>query len=670
MRRPSVDSTTSNTPSVITNVTSATQPLDHPNPFAPQAGAPTSPTSSSTPKIILHTSHRRSSVPSLAQRPGFLRDSVQSSNGATNGVGGGPYTARLVYHTSHGGKMNFRLDEEMTNIGRKDDNNIVLTCAKISKYHAVIKRGEKGYLLKDRNSSNGVKVNDIPIQPGTFSHLLKHQDVILIGTISLIFVEDRPPPTPAATPPTSLTSSPIHNRTSLHPTSPTTTTQDDSYLQLVTILPSEQKYEETVTIRAELPADDDTDDFLKISALTNLETLKQDYEKLRLAYELSKLSVTNDITSLLAKSLNLMFEILPVDRGVVLLVDKNTGILATHYVKLREGKANEEREILLSSTILRKVYYTRKCLITSDACEDPLLGKAASVKTGQIRSVICVPLIAHKTVHGILHLDSHTRINSFSAKDLSLVKAVSNQTALAIENTILVKEVEMKARVEEQLSRFLPGHVVERLMEGGRKGGEIIRKGGRMTEGTIVFVDIRGFTNLSEKCGTGEVVNLLNDYFERLVKIVFKYEGVVDKYIGDALMAAFGTLDHETDSEYRAVAASLEFVQAIEEMNVGRVRDGKEAIKIGVGVNTGELLAGFIGSQQRLEYTCIGDTVNTSSRICSMASVNQVLISETTYRAVKGRVEVESVGMRQFKGKQKEVMVYEATGLVEVEENL
>ncbi|KAJ3053774.1 hypothetical protein HK097_003412, partial [Rhizophlyctis rosea] len=460
MRRPSIDSTTSNTPSVITNVTSATQPLlDSNHSLAPQAG-PTSPSSASTPKIILHTSHRRSSVPSLAQRPGFL-----SGNGIPVGDKSGPSPARLVYHTSHGGKMNFRLDEELTNIGRKDDNNIVLTCAKISKYHAVIKRTEKGYMLKDRNSSNGVKVNDIPIPPGTFSVHLKHQDVILIGTISLIFVEDRPPPTPAATPPVSTASSPSH-RHSANPASPaTTTSQDDSYLQLVTILPSEQKYEETVTIRAELPADDDTDDFLKISALTNLETLKQDYEKLRLAYELSKLSVTNDITSLLAKSLNLMFEILPVDRGVVLLVDKNTGILATHYVKLREGKANEEREILLSSTILRKVYYTRKCLITSDACEDPLLGKAASVKHGQIRSVICVPLIAHKTVHGILHLDSHTRINSFSAKDLSLVKAVSNQTALAIENTILVKEVEMKARVEEQLSRFLPGHVVERLME-------------------------------------------------------------------------------------------------------------------------------------------------------------------------------------------------------------
>jgi GAF domain-containing protein len=123
--------------------------------------------------------------------------------------------------------------------------------------------------------------------------------------------------------------------------------------------------------------------------------LREDYEKLRLAYELSKMSVTVDVNKLLAKSLDLMFEILPVDRGVVLLVDSTTGFLSTHYVKLGEHQAKEAREILLSSTIINKVFYSRKCLITSDACEDPLLGQAASVRHGQIRSVICVPLIAH-----------------------------------------------------------------------------------------------------------------------------------------------------------------------------------------------------------------------------------------------------------------------------------
>ncbi|KAJ3062267.1 hypothetical protein HDU98_001831 [Podochytrium sp. JEL0797] len=225
---------------------------------------------------------------------------------------------------------------------------------------------------------------------------------------------------------------------------------------------------------------------------------------------------------------------------------------------------------------------------------------------------------------------------------------------MAIENMILMREVETKARITEQLSRFLPPHVVDKMAE----RGNIIQRSGREMVGTIVFVDIRGFTNLSENLGPADVVNMLNDYFERLVRVVFKWEGVVDKYIGDALMACFGTLDEETDSEYRAVAAALEYISVIREMNEFRVRQGKTPIQIGVGVNTGNLLAGFIGCAQRLEYTCIGDTVNTSSRICDMATQDQVLISEFTYERVREWVEVEAVGYRQFKGKKKEVMIY------------
>ena len=221
---------------------------------------------------------------------------------------------------------------------------------------------------------------------------------------------------------------------------------------------------------------------------------------------------------------------------------------------------------------------------------------------------------------------------------------------------MLLKEAEQKARITEQLRRFLAPHVVDKMLT----RNDIIKKGGREIQGTIVFADIRGFTQLSENCEPSEVVMLLNDYFERLVKIVFKYDGVVDKYIGDALMAVFGTLEDEVDAEYRATAASLEFIVAINEMNEERRRAGKEAIAIGVGINTGPLVAGFIGAAQRLEYTCIGDTVNTSSRICGMANVNQVLISEVTYEKVRDKIECQGVGIRQFKGKTKEVMVYEA----------
>ncbi|KAJ3291532.1 hypothetical protein HDU76_007260 [Blyttiomyces sp. JEL0837] len=504
--------------------------------------------------FALHTAPRRSSLTRLDKR-GTLQ------------------AAQFINDTSFGGKNHFPLIREETSIGRKDDNHIVLLDGKVSKYHAIVQRKENGviiltlddvqsnprYYIKDRNSSNGVRINNALIDPDRF-YKLNDGDKVLIGSINVTF------------------------RDECHDTEERESAEKevDENVKLVTILPSEKRYEET-----------------------------------------------------------------------------NTGNLGTHYVKLREGKANEGKEILLSSTILRKVFDSRVSLVTRDAYEDPMLGKAASVKYGQIRSVICVPLIAHNKVHGILHLDSRDRINSsFSSKDLSLVKAISNQTATAIENMLLIKEVEQKARITEQLSRFLAPHVVDKMAQ-----RNLISSSGRELVGTIIFVDIRGFTNFSEKVGPAEVVNLLNDYFERLVRIVFKYEGVVDKYIGDALMAVFGTLEEEKDAEYRSVAAALEFKTTIKEMNEDRVRRGKEAISIGVGVNTGELVAGFIGSIQRLEYTCIGDTVNTSSRICDMAKQDQVYISETTYEAIKDYVTVEPVGYRQFKGKRKEVMIYEALAI-------
>ncbi|ORY49833.1 adenylyl cyclase [Rhizoclosmatium globosum] len=570
--------------------------------------------------------------------------------------------AQFFNYTSFGGKNHFPLIRDETSIGRNTNNHIVLADPKISKYHAIVKRvmvdGEKtAYYIKDKNSSNGVRVNSINIIPDTL-HRLHDGDKVSIGVILLTFVDEHPTgvPTPAMSSWNDSISNSL-NRASRHQ-SMYLTKEDEEKVKLVTILPSESKYEETVTISAEI--EDEDIDFRPLGEVKDSSTLKEDYEKLRLAYELSKISLTNDITPLLAKSLDLMFEILPVDRGVVLLVDETTGNLVTHYVKLREGSASEGKEILLSSTILRRVFDTRISVISRDATEDPQLGMAASVKHGQIRSVICVPLIAHAQVHGILHLDSRDRLNSsFSKKDLSLVKAISNQTAMAIENMILMREVETKARITEQLSRFLPPHVVDKMAE----RGNIIQRSGREMVGTVMFVDIRGFTNLSESIGPAEVVNILNDYFERLVRVVFKYEGVVDKYIGDALMAVFGTLDEEVDSEYRSVATAMEWLETIRDMNEIRERQGKKPIRIGVGVNTGNLLAGFIGSAQRLEYTCIGDTVNTSSRISDMATNDQVLISESTYERVKQWVRVEPFGPRMFKGKKKEVMIYQVLSI-------
>jgi adenylate cyclase len=177
------------------------------------------------------------------------------------------------------------------------------------------------------------------------------------------------------------------------PKQQTKTTEEN--LKLVTILPSLNSYDEKIAIKAEL--EEENVDFKKVELVTDINVLKEDYEKLRLAYELSKVTLTNDLSVHLEKSLDLIFEILPVDRGVVLLVDQNTGTLATHHVKLRSS-GEEGKEIVLSSTILKRVYESRKCLVTMDATQDKSLMAAASVMHSEMRSVICLPLVGHNKV--------------------------------------------------------------------------------------------------------------------------------------------------------------------------------------------------------------------------------------------------------------------------------
>ena len=165
---------------------------------------------------------------------------------------------------------------------------------------------------------------------------------------------------------------------------------------------------------------------------------------------------------------------------------------------------------------------------------------------------------------------------------------------------------------------------------------------------------------MSEASDPQEIVDLLNDYFERLVEVVFERQGVLDKFIGDALMAHWGTLPGDEDPCYNAVVAALEMRDQLRIFNKLREKEGKSPVGMGVGVNTGPLVAGYMGAKRRLEYTVIGDTVNTASRFCGLAESDQVLISEYTYQQVADRIAAEYLGTRQVKGKEAGVEVYSA----------
>lgn len=528
--------------------------------------------------------------------------------------------AKIVYVSPDGMETDFTL-EGPTTVGRHPSNEIRLNDREISKHHALIEERAGEWWIRDRQSANGTYVNNRRVREAR----LRHGDELLLGSMRLSFRFE----------------SPEHSRGSVR--------------DLVTILPQDPPG--ATQIHAKFEGDDL--DFRPASEVSDFEVLKRDYEKLRLTHELSRIGLTTDIKELLTKTMDVVFGMLPADNGVIMLVDEDTHTLVPHTVRQRSGDAGVH-EILLSSTIVNAALRERASVLSSDAFLDPRFSGAQSIIAHGIRAAMCVPLVAHDKVLGIMHLDSRERVGAFTEKDLQLLKAIATQTAIAIENVRLLRQVEQEAQTRGQLSRFLPPHVVEEMVKGA---GRPIQKGGREVEATVVFCDIRGFTALSESSGPQEVVELLNEYFECLVDIVFKRHGVLDKFIGDALMASWGTLEGQDtrSSAFEAVAAAIEFRDAIRELNLEREERGLLPIRMGVGVNTGRLVAGYMGAKRRLEFTVIGDTVNTASRVCGIAEGDQVLLSEATQRHVADRIEARYLGARQVKGRERNVGVYEAT---------
>ena len=562
---------------------------------------------------------RESTEPFRTGRPAPLPSHVIVPEGRSEGRGGP--IARIVYVSPDGMETDFNL-EGPTSVGRHPSNEIRLNDREISKHHALINQRDGDWHIRDLDSSNGTYLNNRRIREAR----LRHGDELLLGSMRLSFRIEHPE----------------HSRGSVR--------------DLVTILPQDPGG--ATHIHAKLEGDDL--DFRPASEVSDAELLRRDYEKLRLTHELSRIGLTTDIKALLTKTMDVVFGMLRADNGVIMLVDEDTHTLVPHTVRQRSSEGGALHEILLSSTIVNSVLRERASVLSSDAFLDPRFSGSESIISQGIRAAMCVPLVAHDKVLGIMHLDTRERAGAFTEKDLQLLKAIATQTAIAIENVRLLRQVEQEAQTRGQLSRFLPPHVVEEMVHGK---GRPIQKGGREVEASVVFCDIRGFTSLSEMVGPQEVVELLNEYFECLVEIVFRRHGVLDKFIGDALMASWGSLEGEdvSGSAFHAVAAAVEFRDAIRRLNAEREERGQLPIRMGVGVNTGRLVAGYMGAKRRLEFTVIGDTVNIASRICGIAAGDQVLMSDATQRYVADRIEARYLGTRQVKGREQNVGVFEAT---------
>jgi adenylate cyclase len=220
------------------------------------------------------------------------------------------------------------------------------------------------------------------------------------------------------------------------------------------------------------------------------------------------------------------------------------------------------------------------------------------------------------------------------------------------------KKAEEKSRKEtatrERFQRLLSPDLAEMVVSGALN----VEKGGTNRVATVMFVDIREFTSMSENIHAADVLQMLNEYYEKIVDIVFAHEGTVDKYIGDAIMVIWGAPVSHDDDPARSIRAAVDIRRELVALNQQRVAQGKKEIKIGIGINTGNVVAGYIGSSQTMSYSVVGDTVNTASRLCAAAQADQIIISEETYAKTKGLFPTEELEPLQAKGKLSPLKVY------------
>ena len=499
-------------------------------------------------------------------------------------------------------------------LGRSTTASVRLADREVSRKHSQIDREGDDYVLRDLGSSNGTFLNGKRILGPA---KLADGDEVLIGTSKMEF---------------RLTSGPARpkNAEIVH-----------------TGKPGEL---EGIVARTSAKAT-----FLPVEQVQDMSQLKRDYERLRVGHEFSTyVRLERDLNELLRRILEIAFDLIPCDNGVILLRDPHSQELVIQSMRQRKPG---QGKVLVSDTLLAQVQLTKEGVLTSDAIADKRFQASQSIIALGVRSAMAVPLLTSsgEEVKGIMFLDSRERIAAFTTKDLEVLSAIAAQASVALENSEYARALEFEATQRAQLARFLSPALVEQAARGSIE----LSKGGALSELTILFSDIRGFTRLSEKLPAQEVVRMLNDYFELMVDILFEHEGILDKFIGDAIMGLWGAPVKRPDDATNAVRAAVKMQKRVAEWNEERAAQGKEPIRIGIGLHTGQVVVGNMGSSKALSYTAIGDGVNLASRLCGIAGEDMIVISEEcAQRAGKDKFVLESLPPARVKNREAPVEIY------------
>jgi adenylate cyclase len=518
-------------------------------------------------------------------------------------------------------------------MGRAQTNDLVLADTSVSRRHATLTPAPGGgWRIIDRGSANGISVNGLAVPDAT----LRNNVVITIGAYTLRFetmneqkVVVRAPSLPPKL--TQMLSKPVD------------TSQLTSYRPPSTTHAAPGGAAGAAAKRGESTA----------ALEKRLETAERENQLLTLLYEVNRsLGELNSTDEVIDRVLELVLQLEGVERACVMLLDANGEFLPGRVRYRHQVQCSDETKMMLSQSIIRQVMKEGTPVVVEDAQSDARFLMSRSVSLAGIHSAMCAPLRSHQRMHGLLYVDNLSKSGVFSKEDLNVFAVIAGQAGLTVDDVRARQEVAQRVLQQAALERFLSPAVAKKIVSEASN----LRLGGEMQEVTVLFSDIRGFTRMSEAQPPDRIVEILNEYFNGMTELLFENHGTLDKYLGDGLMCLFGAPLAQGQDALRAVRTAVGMQHLLEEINR---QSGRAPLAIGIGINSGPVVAGYIGAARRLDYTAIGDTVNVASRLTDKAQPGQILVSQSTWKELAGEVPGRELPPLQLKGKSGPVPVFE-----------
>jgi len=545
--------------------------------------------------------------------------------------------AKLVIHHPDGQSNEFNIGSlPRVAVGRGDDNTVVLNHPHVSRRHFVIENRGGQYRLVNQSRTHGTFVNG----QRTESANLAGGETIVAGAVRMVFL-------------TGDQGDASKLRATVFPglgTDSGSATTDPGEVERTVLLAADSETNAPNLLASADPAGS-TMLQMALRSARDESPSQELVKRFTLLQEIVQEMVTElHLNHLLDYVLARIFELLHADNGAILLIDAEKNQLVPKAVRQRIQGAGERRQLRISRTLIRKVCQERLGYLCADAQCDETLRSQKSIMAFGIRSAMCVPLLFRGQPVGVIHIDTESSERAFTRQDLEFLTMLANQAAICVRNARLHDRIVSAETQRANLGRYFSPQVVERICSNEIK----LELGGQSVEVSLLYSDIRGFTPLSERVAPQDLLAFLNDYFSEMAEIVFEFGGTCDKFIGDALLAVFGS--PIADAAHRTNAARCA------ERMLKRLREITFAIgeiQVGIGLHCGRVIHGNIGSERVMQYTVIGDIVNTTARLSNVAKPNQIVMSAAMQAALGSSVKSNPLGQISLKGKSAPVETFE-----------